>query len=277
MRKTIRVQVLRYFSLAAIALSGSMTVAAAGWQDGVVIKGAKGSEATDVRLGQERYGPITRSDTLWDIARRYKPHSSVTQYQTMVAIVQANDEAFVNGNMNRMLDGYYLRIPSLQEIEMVNPEAARRQVVVDGQLQTKSQELTEAEQSTQRTRSEQQQLLEEARQKAEQTIQEVEQRQEQNFKELQSDIQQSMQAVERMYGENQSLQERIDALAERLDELAASVSKTDELEAQFQQVLAQQRQMLEQQAREEAEQESGFSDWLQSPLNMLLVSVLLVA
>ena len=87
-------------------------------------------------------------------------------------------------------------------------------------------------------------------------------------------MQQSMQAVERMYEENKSLQERIDALASRLDELANNVSKTDELEVQFQQVLAQQRELLEQQPREELEQESGFSDWLQSPLNMLLVSVL---
>ena len=125
MRKTKIVQVLRYFSLAAMVLSGSMTVAAAGWQDGVVIKGEKGSEATDVRIGQERYGPISSNDTLWDIARRYKPHSSVTQYQTMVAIVQANDDAFVDGNMNRMLNGFYLRIPSLQEIKMVNPVKAR--------------------------------------------------------------------------------------------------------------------------------------------------------
>ncbi|MCA1767921.1 MAG: hypothetical protein LC639_06905 [Idiomarina sp.] len=195
MRKTLRMQVLRYFSLAALALSGSMTVAAASWQDGVVIKGEKGSEATDVRIGQERYGPITSNDTLWDIARRYKPHSSVTQYQTMVAIVQANDQAFVDGNMNRMLDGFYLRIPSLQEIEMVNPEAARRQVVVDGQLKTKSEELSQAQDSTRETRAEQQQLLEEAREKAEQAVEEVEQRQEQNFKELRSDIQQSMQAL----------------------------------------------------------------------------------
>jgi FimV N-terminal domain len=244
MRKTKIVQVLRYFSLATMLLSGSVTVAAAGWQDGVVIKGEKGSEATDVRIGQERYGPISSNDTLWDIAQRYKPHSSVTQYQTMVAIVQANDEAFVDGNMNRMLDGFYLRIPSLQEIKMVNPEAARRQVVVDGQLKSKSQQLSQARQDTQETRAEQQELLEQAREKAEQTIQEVEQRQEQNFQELRSDMQQSMQAVERMYEENKSLQERIDALASRLDELTNNVSKTDELEVQFQQVLAQQRELL---------------------------------
>lgn len=274
MRKTIRVQTVKCVTLAALMLLGSVSAAASNWQDGVVIKGAKGSESSDVRIGQERYGPISSNDTLWDIARQYKPHSSVSQYQTMVAIVQANEKAFVNGNMNRMLDGFYLRIPSLQEIKMVNPEAARRQVVVDGQLKSKTKQLSDVEKETQRTRSEQQALLDQAREKAEQTVQAVEERQEKNFNELRSDIQQSMQTVERMYNENESLQQRIDALAKRLDELATSVSKTDELEVQFQQVLAQQNQLLEQQAEREAEASSGFADWLQSPLNMLMVSVL---
>lgn len=274
MRKTIRVQTVKCMTLAAFMLLGSVSAAAASWQDGVVIKGAKGSESSDVRIGQERYGPISTNDTLWDIARQYKPHSSVSQYQTMVAIVQANEKAFVNGNMNRMLDGFYLRIPSLQEIKMVNPEAARRQVVVDGQLKSKEKQLSDVEKETQQTRSEQQEILEQAREKAEQTVQAVEERQEKNFNELRSDIQQSMQTVERMYSENESLQQRIDTLAKRLDELAASVSKTDELEVQFQQVLAQQNQLLEQQAQREAEASSGFTDWLQSPLNMLMVSVL---
>lgn len=274
MRKTIRMQTVKCVTLAAFMLCGGLSTTAASGQDGVVIKGAKGSESSDVRMGQERYGPISTNDTLWDIARQYKPHSSVSQYQTMVAIVQANDKAFVNGNMNRMLDGFYLRIPSLQEIKMVNPEAARRQVVVDGQLKSKTKQLSDVEKETQRTRSEQQEILEQAREKAEQTVQAVEERQEKNFNELRSDIQQSMQTVERMYSENESLQQRIDTLAKRLDELATSVSKTDELEIQFQQVLTQQNQLLKQQAEREAEQSSGFTDWLQSPLNMLMVSVL---
>ena len=274
MKKTITGQVYKHLSLAALLLV-SISSSALPWQDGTVIKGPKGSEAEDVRIGQERYGPITSNDTLWDIARRYKPHSSVTQYQTMVAIVQANDDAFVDGNMNRMLDGFYLRIPSLQEIQMVNPEAARRQVVVDGQLKEKSQQLSEVEQSTQRTREEQTQLLEEAKTRAEQAVQEVEQRQEQNFEDLRNEVRNSMQTVQQMYDENQSLQQRIDSLAERLDELAQSATKTDELETQFQQVLAQQQELIEQQAAmRQAEEESGFINWLQNPINMLLVSIL---
>ena len=150
-----------YLGVAALVLSlAGLTGPALAQDDGVIIKGEKGSEATDVREGQERYGPITSADTLWAIASEYRPHSSVTQYQTMIAIAQANPRAFVDGNINRMLDGFYLRIPSLQEIQMINPETARRRVLADQQLESQQQRLSQAQQQTENTREQQQQLLE---------------------------------------------------------------------------------------------------------------------
>lgn len=248
------------------------SVHATAWQqDGVIIKGEKGSEATDVREGQQRYGPITSNDTLWAIASEYRPHSSVTQYQTMVAIAQANPRAFVDGNLNRMLDGFYLRIPSLQEIQMINPETARRRVLADQQLKFQQQRLSEAEQQTQMTRAQQQQLLTEARERAEQVIQRVEQQQQQSFSQLQSEVNESMQAVQRVYDENEQIQQRLDALAQRIDELAKGLQQTDELEQQFEQLLQQQQQLLTAQPQQ---QPSGFTEWLKSPLNLMVLAVL---
>ena len=222
-----------FVSSTLVALSFVPLSAHALVQDGTIIKGPKGAESTDVRMGQERYGPIQSSDTLWSIASEYRPHSSVTVYQTMAAIVQANPRAFVDGNMNRMLDGFYLRIPSLQEIKMVNPEAARRQVMADESLQDKQQRLSEIEQQAQQTRVEQQQLLEQAREKAEQAIQQVESRQQSNFADLQARVDDSMKAVEQVYAENESIQQRLDELAERISTLSEQLKQTDGLEAQF--------------------------------------------
>ena len=201
---------LSLFSLSASAVTALQ-------DDGVIIKGEKGSEATDVREGQERYGPIDSADTLWAIAQQYRPHSSVTQYQTMIAIAQANPRAFVDGNINRMLDGFYLRIPSLQEIQMINPETARRRVLADQQIESQQQRLSQAQQQTENTREQQQQLLEQARERAEQVIEQVEQQQQQSFSQLQSEVNESMQALQRVYDENEQIQQRLDALADRIE------------------------------------------------------------
>src|SRR5690606_29544398 len=49
------------------------------------------------------YGPVQRSETLWAIAERYRP-SGVTMNQMMLAIFEANPEAFA-GNMNVLQAG----------------------------------------------------------------------------------------------------------------------------------------------------------------------------
>ncbi|EKE83839.1 FimV/HubP family polar landmark protein [Idiomarina xiamenensis] len=259
-------------STALTLLCSSVTLHA---QDGVVIKGERGSESRDVRLGEERYGPISSADTLWTIAERFRPHSSVSQYQTMVAIAQANPRAFANGNLNRMLDGFYLRIPSLQEIQMVNPEAARRQVLVDQQLQEKAEQIKQQQSETESIRAQQTQMLVDARQQAQQAVAEVRQQQQQEFTELREQVSQSMTALERVYSENSALQQRLDELKTQIDDLQQRMSDDGELQQQLQQLVAQQEQMLAEQRRQQqlAEQNS-WSQWFSSPLNIALMSLL---
>ncbi len=69
------------------------------------------------------YGPVRRSDTLWAIAGRLVEQSSlVTRNQMMLAIYQANPDAF-NGNINRLKAGMILRVPSTSEIAYGSREA----------------------------------------------------------------------------------------------------------------------------------------------------------
>jgi pilus assembly protein FimV len=58
---------------------------------------------------------IQRGDTLWGITQRVRPDSRLTINQTMLAIYEANPEAF-EGNINRMKAGASLRIPSADDI-----------------------------------------------------------------------------------------------------------------------------------------------------------------
>jgi len=54
---------------------------------------------------------VQRGDTLWGISQRLRPDSRLTMNQTMLAIYEANPDAFV-GNINRLRAGAVLRIPS---------------------------------------------------------------------------------------------------------------------------------------------------------------------
>jgi pilus assembly protein FimV len=58
---------------------------------------------------------IQRGDTLWGITSRVRPDSRLTMNQTMLAIYEANPQAF-SGNINIMSAGATLRIPSADEV-----------------------------------------------------------------------------------------------------------------------------------------------------------------
>jgi len=78
------------------------------------------------------YGPVQRLETLWGIAERLRP-GNVTMNQMMVAVYQANPQAFDN-NMNLLRRGAILRIPELTELQSVSASDAtaefRRQLDV---------------------------------------------------------------------------------------------------------------------------------------------------
>ncbi len=67
----------------------------------------------DTRAGGDLI--IRRGDTLWGIASRVRPDSRLTMNQTMLAIYEANPQAFA-GNINVMSAGATLRIPSADEV-----------------------------------------------------------------------------------------------------------------------------------------------------------------
>jgi pilus assembly protein FimV len=85
-------------------------------------------------LREQRYGPITRKDTLWNIASQHRPERSVSVYQTMVAIFQKNPGAFVDNNINQIANGVYLTLPSLDEVARVSHKDAVAKFSVDSRI-----------------------------------------------------------------------------------------------------------------------------------------------
>jgi len=66
---------------------------------------------------------VQQGDTLWGITQRVRPDNRLAMQQTMLAIFEANPEMFI-GNINMMLVGAILRIPSADEISIINQRDA---------------------------------------------------------------------------------------------------------------------------------------------------------
>ncbi|HEX7718170.1 MAG TPA: FimV/HubP family polar landmark protein, partial [Woeseiaceae bacterium] len=62
---------------------------------------------------------VQRGDTLWGIAQRVRPDNRLAINQVMLAIFEANPDAFA-GNINRLTAGARLRIPSADDIFRIN-------------------------------------------------------------------------------------------------------------------------------------------------------------
>ena len=71
------------------------------------------------------YGPVKANDTAWRIASRLRPDGASME-QMMMALLAANPEAFIDGNINRLKRGKILRVPALAEIQEISRQQARQ-------------------------------------------------------------------------------------------------------------------------------------------------------
>jgi len=62
------------------------------------------------------YGPTARNETLWKIAERLSGEAGVSPTQMMMALYKANPHAFYKTNVNALLAGKTLRVPSKEVI-----------------------------------------------------------------------------------------------------------------------------------------------------------------
>ncbi|BFL84709.1 FimV/HubP family polar landmark protein [Shewanella baltica] len=65
-----------------------------------------------IREVNHQYGPTTSRDTFWSIAQKVRPDASVSVYQVMAALYDANPHAFNSASYNSLERGMILLIPS---------------------------------------------------------------------------------------------------------------------------------------------------------------------
>ena len=80
-----------------------------------------------VSVSPGEYGPTRRNDTLWSIAESVRPDGGVSVEQTMLGLLRANPEAFIDNNINNLKAGYVLRVPSREELTSIGHSAAVRE------------------------------------------------------------------------------------------------------------------------------------------------------
>ncbi len=71
---------------------------------------------------------VQSQDTLWGIASKHRPDSSVSVEQMMLALVRENPEAFIKENIHGVKRGYILRMPDRSTITSIDRQAALAQV-----------------------------------------------------------------------------------------------------------------------------------------------------
>nr|WP_093160708.1 FimV/HubP family polar landmark protein [Variovorax sp. YR216] len=98
---------------------------------------AASGESNNVRTGTgagsgDQQVTVKPGDTAGKIASAYKP-ADVSLDQMLVALLRANPNAFVGGNVNRMKTGAVLDIPSSSQAEAVPAPEAKRTVTAQSQ------------------------------------------------------------------------------------------------------------------------------------------------
>ncbi|WP_077531273.1 FimV/HubP family polar landmark protein [Vreelandella utahensis] len=115
-------------------------------------QGERAAASTD--RAPDEYGPTGANDTLWGIAGEVSPSSDLSRHQVMLAIQEANPDAFGNNNINQLRRGRVLRIPSEEAMRSRSRQEAIQQVMAQnerhqqaGQRQAETAAAPEAQQA----------------------------------------------------------------------------------------------------------------------------------
>ncbi|PKL95477.1 MAG: hypothetical protein CVV18_05390 [Gammaproteobacteria bacterium HGW-Gammaproteobacteria-8] len=84
-------------------------------------------------ISGQSYGPVASGETLWAIARNALPADDITMNQMMVAIVDLNPGAFRDRNINRLLRGAQLQLPTAEQARALSAAAAAAAVAEQNQ------------------------------------------------------------------------------------------------------------------------------------------------
>lgn len=206
-------------------------------EQGVRMRGPKGSDT----VSSERYGPIVSSDTLWTIASKVRPDPRLSLYQVMEALYQQNPQAFADKNINHLVNGMYLVIPSYEEMLAVNPETARQKSERDAKTwkQVKPQKSTSS--NVAKTNKVD---LKSATSEVNKKFKKVVKKQQADKKTAGDDMSDSMIRLQAVLQENDELRQRLASFSDKLTRMEEEVAKNKEIKLQMDDMISLQKALL---------------------------------
>ncbi len=99
--------------------------------------------ASETPVSRPSTTSVAAGQTLWSIAYAWRPDTNLTMNQVMLAIRDRNPQAFVDGNVNRLLRGAVLEMPELGEVQALDAREADRRMAAQMQAWQRSPQGTE--------------------------------------------------------------------------------------------------------------------------------------
>ncbi|MCU7555936.1 AAA family ATPase [Alteromonas sp. ASW11-19] len=243
----------------------------------------KGPKDATSQFSGNTYGPIDAKDTLWRIAERYRQNKDLTVYQVMMAIYELNPDAFEDNNLNLLVDGTMLQLPSERYASRIDPDNARQRAEQD------EQRFAEALQNPDPSKNikppvelASQQDLSQTKTAIEQQISQLDEQQAVQFDELRQQFAESINSVQAILDNNNQLYTRIEQVNEDLQNLRAQLEGDVKTQIDTQVELQQQllAMMEEERRAREAQESQSIMNMLSQPMALILgtgiVSLLLV-
>ena len=202
----------------------------------------RGPKSSDV-FPYERYGPITSQDTLWNIATRIRPDKRLSVYQVMQALYQENPQAFVDSNINYLVEGQYLKIPSFNNMMAINTNSARKKSENDSKAWKKAQPKS-IEKSVVVEPSVKKKDLDTVKTEINDQLQKIDGQQQERLELIQNDISDSIDGLQAILKENDDLRQRLSSFNDKLGVMQEEVAKGKEIKLQMDDMIQLQQALL---------------------------------
>jgi pilus assembly protein FimV len=245
----------------------------------------RGPKSSDV-FPYDKYGPITSQDTLWNIATRIRPDKRLSVYQVMQALYQENPQAFVDSNINYLVEGQYLKIPSFNNMMAINTNSARKKSENDSKAWKKAQPKSIKKEVFVEP-SVKKKDLETVKTEINDQLQKIDGQQQERLELIQNDISDSIDGLQAILKENDDLRQRLSSFNDKLGVMQEEVAKGKEIKLQMDDMIKLQQALLAKaEAREQelllekelaalAEQDITSSLWFKIVMGTLPASLML--
>ncbi|MBA6389262.1 hypothetical protein H4J38_00560 [Colwellia sp. BRX10-3] len=220
---------------------------------GIRIRGPKSTDA----FPYDRYGPITSKDTLWNIALKVRPDPRLSVYQVMQALYENNPDSFKDQNLNHMISGQYLKLPSIDIMRAINPDNAQQKSRSDDKAWQKKivkvvkvapKKVLLPEEASVNKKD-----LDAAKSEINVQLQAIDSSQQQRFANIQNDVLDSIDGLQSLLKENEALRERLTSFNDQLGVMQSEVAKSKEIKVQMDDMISLQQALLSKaEAREQA-------------------------